>query len=248
MTEGVAAKLKSMRMRAGLSVRGMAQALGLSPSTYVWYETAYRKRQLPPELLAKLLPVLGSRGIPAAEVLELAPRFPLPEETDPPPRGLSAPGLSEVALPELLPFGALARDVPVLGIAAGGARGEEEDDDRFILNGEVVDRVRRPPPLANAQGVFAVYVSGSSMEPRYEPGDLVYVSASQPPRIGDDVLVELAPPRDGAAAPCFIKRLVRRTASAVVCRQFNPDRELTFEAAAIRRLHRVLRLAELLGA
>ena len=135
----------------------------------------------------------------------------------------------------------LGRDLPVMGTAVGGNDGD------FTLNGNSVDYVRRPPGLAGARNAFAVYVIGQSMVPRFDEGDLVFVHPGRPPVVGSDVLVELQDP-DGSHGPCFIKRLVKRTASAIVLEQFNPPRrDISFPLAAVRSLYRILTLADLFG-
>ena len=100
-----------------------------------------------------------------------------------------------------------------------------------LRTGELVDRVARPASLANDGSAYAVTVLGDSMWPRFRPGRRLAVSAYAPVAVGDDVLVKLKPGNwnDAAAAAVsvLLKELVRRTANAVVLRQFNPD--VTFE-------------------
>lgn len=133
------------------------------------------------------------------------------------------------------------KDVPVYGTAVGGASGV------FHLNGETIEYVRRPPGVADVVGVFAVYVQGDTMSPRFEPGDLVYVHPGRPPRNGDDVVVELHGV-DGSPGDCYVKRLKNRTASKVILEQFNPsDTAVEFELTSIKNLYRIVPLGELLG-
>ena len=113
----------------------------------------------------------------------------------------------------------LPRDVPLRGIAVGG------DDGSFEFNGEIVDYVLRPPGIARARDVFAVYVVGDSMAPRYEEGDLVFVHPGRPPHSGCDVLVELLE-EETEPGPCLIKRLVPAHAQ--------PDSAATVQPAAQR--------------
>lgn len=55
-------------------MRGVAAALGMTPSKYAHYEDArkFKKPFLPMELVRSLVPILTARGIPEAEVLALA--------------------------------------------------------------------------------------------------------------------------------------------------------------------------------
>lgn len=143
--------------------------------------------------------------------------------------------VSDVGIPDLGP-----RDVEVLGVIVGG-----EDED-FRFNGEVIDTVRRPPGIANLRNVFAVHVLGSSMYPRFEPGDLLYCGGREPVP-GDDVVIERRPSRERPAGGGYIKRLQRRSASTLECTQFNPEKVLTFDTRDLKAVHRVIPLKELLG-
>lgn len=134
--------------------------------------------------------------------------------------------------------------MPVHGTVVGGAEGD------FEMNGAIVDYVRRPPGIAGTRDVFALYVTGDSMEPRYRPGDLVYVNPTRPPRAGDDVVVELLPAggREDGAGPAFVKTLRARAAAAWICEQYNPPRQLEYPLARVRQVLRIMTLTELLGA
>ncbi|MFG0286258.1 MAG: helix-turn-helix transcriptional regulator, partial [Phycisphaerales bacterium JB039] len=137
--------------------------------------------------------------------------------------------------------GAMPRSVPVRGTAVCG------DDGDFEFNGEVVDYVRRPPGIAAARNIFAIYVTGDSMAPRFEAGELVFVHPDRPPVSGCDVLVELHG-HDGQPGACYIKRLLRRTPTKLVLRQFNPPRDdIEFGLEQIRVLYRILTPSELMG-
>ena len=138
------------------------------------------------------------------------------------------------------PFATLPKDVPVYDTVVGGAGGG------FHMNGEVVDRVRRPPGLADVKGAFGLYVSGDSMEPRYFSGELVYINPGKPAAVGDFVIVEMRA-ADGDAGDAFIKRLVRRTATTVTVHQYNPEGAVTYDTAAVKRIWRIVPLGELMG-
>lgn len=135
----------------------------------------------------------------------------------------------------------MPQDVEVLGAVEGGPDGQ------FYFNGEVVDRVRRPPALANTRRAYAVYVSGHSMEPRFENGELVYVNPDRPPSIGDYVLIEMHPDNGEIHGAGYIKKLVRRTAEKIVCEQFNPKKSLVFPTKRVAKVHRIMRWNEVLG-
>lgn len=138
-------------------------------------------------------------------------------------------------------FRSLPKDVPVLGNAVGG------DDGDFEFNGQTIDYIRRPPGIATLKDVFGLYVAGTSMYPRFEEGEPVYLSSARPPALGDYVVLELLPEREGDPSKGFIKRLARRTPTKIVVEQFNPPRELEFSRDRIKAIFRIIPMAELVG-
>lgn len=145
--------------------------------------------------------------------------------------------------PVVVDFRSLPKDIPVLGQAVGGKA--ETGDFRF--NGQIIDYLRRPPGLATLRDVFGLYVTGSSMWPRFEEGEPIYASSSRPPAIGDYVVVELYPKAEGDESEGYIKRLKKRTPTRIVCEQFNPAEEVEFDRDAVKAIYRVIPLSELVG-
>lgn len=135
----------------------------------------------------------------------------------------------------------LPQDVPVLGTVVGGSQSD------FHLNGDTVDWARRPPGLALVRDAYAVFVTGDSMAPRFEPGEMLFANPGRPPRSGDDVIVQIHPEDDGEPVPCFVKRFVKRTPSLVICEQFNPPRTVEYTLSAVLAIHRIMPLSELFG-
>ena len=143
-----------------------------------------------------------------------------------------------VAVPR---FGEMPKTVPVYGTVVGGVEGD------FEFNGEVVDMVRRPPGIASTKGVFALYVNGDSMEPRYRAGALIYLNPSRPARPGDDVVIELFSTNNDGGGAAYIKTLRGRTSLALVCEQYNPAKTVEYPLAKVKAVYRVMTLEELLG-
>jgi phage repressor protein C with HTH and peptisase S24 domain len=160
-------------------------------------------------------------------------------KTDDPKRPAGEVDLSrQVDVPDIP---TMPRDVPVLGIAVGG-----HDADFTIVPGEVVDYVRRPPGIQRTRRVFAIYVQGESMWPRFKEGELLYLSPDRPARGGDDIVIEMLP-NGHDPGECFVKEFIRRTPSLVVCRQHNPAGEVSYPADQVKAIYRVLTAAELMG-
>lgn len=136
----------------------------------------------------------------------------------------------------------MPQDIPVMGNGAGAPDGA-------INMGDAVDYLRRPPGLRNARDVYAVYVTGDSMEPRFFAGDPVMVSPSRPARIGDDVVVQCA--IDGGGQDkhlvAFVKTLTGRQGSRYSFRQYNPAGDW-HPPGPVHSVHRIYTLTDLFAA
>ena len=124
--------------------------------------------------------------------------------------------------------------LPVLGSAEGGADGQSP------WNGDVVDYVPRPANLAGVPQAYAIYVYGTSMEPRYHPGEIAFVHPVKPPRPGDYVLVQFRPKAEGDPPCALLKRLVRQTQTKLVLEQFNPAKTFDLKLADVVSVHRIV--------
>jgi phage repressor protein C with HTH and peptisase S24 domain len=94
---------------------------------------------------------------------------------------------------------------------------------------------------------YALFVVGSSMEPRYRPGEPVFIDPIRPPQIGDDVVIQLFRRNedgDGEVVAALVKTLRRRTAHFVELEQYEP--RLTFKVpnSQIAYLHRIISMRE----
>lgn len=100
------------------------------------------------------------------------------------------------------------------------------------------ERLPRPQSLGGDPDSYAVTIVGDSMWPRFRPGRNVAVSPRSPVAIGDDVLVRLHP-RDGRDDLVLVKELVRRTASFLELRQFNPETSFRVDMADVQAIEKV---------
>ncbi|MFQ5974103.1 MAG: helix-turn-helix domain-containing protein [Alphaproteobacteria bacterium] len=221
-------RIRAARNAAGLSQARLAERVGVSqPTVNNWEHGGHNPSR---ERVTRIAEAVGCTvgwlelGEPGTSAIRTGPLH----------------GQSP-AIVEVPPAGMLPRDVDVYGVAVGGLDGD------FSFNGTVIDRVRRPPGLAAARRVFAIYVVGDSMSPRFEHGDLVFIHPDRPARPGDDVVVELHG-RGDEPGQCYVKRLVRRTGSKIVLGQFNPRRDdIELPSSRMRHVYRILTAAELFG-
>jgi phage repressor protein C with HTH and peptisase S24 domain len=170
---------------------------------------------------------------------------PVVESAVPAPTGdqdVDGPSNVRLSSSEAPDFRYLSKDVPVLGHAECGS------DGLFIFKeGGPIDYVRRPPAHMNRKGIYCIYAQGSSMEPVYEAGDLIYVDPHCPPKAGRDVVIQLAPKGPGGEERYFLKRLVRRSGGKWRVKQFNPEKEFVFDEKDVAAVHLVLKNQELMG-
>lgn len=144
--------------------------------------------------------------------------------------------------PEFRALAGRLRDVEELGVAVGGG----EDDGDFELNGQILARQPRPPGLVG-RDIFTVRVKNESMWPRFKEGELLYVERHREPAVGEDGIIELQASRDGQSGPAFIKTVVGKNSGLVTLRQFNPDKEIVYKRAEIKKMYRVVPWNEALG-
>lgn len=110
---------------------------------------------------------------------------------------------------------AAAFKVPVIGLAEAGSDGYF--DDAGHPKGGGWDYIGFPEGGNGDDGLYALEVSGESMEPIYKAGDTVIVSPKRQFRRGDRVIVKTT------RGEVMLKVLARKTTERVVLESFNPD-------------------------
>jgi len=135
--------------------------------------------------------------------------------------------------------------LPLVATAMGGqwTSSGRQIEVTELRAGELVDRLPRPPSLANDPSAYAIVIVGDSMWPRFRPGRRVAVSPAAPVAIGDDVLVKLKK-SDGhdlgrGTVRALIMELVGQTSGGVQLKQFNPDATFEVPAADIAAIEKV---------
>lgn len=217
-------------------IRNRLEEMGLNPSS------ASLKAGLSKEMLRKLLgnpeAMPSGKNLTAlAKALEVTEQWLL--------TGDEAP---QVVRSDVRPASAaypmrheMPNDVPVRGTAAGShLRGA------FQITSDTIDFVRRPPALMNVINLYSLYVEGTSMEPQYHPGDLVFVHPDKPPRLGDAVIIQCQIDAEGHSE-ATIGILSRRTAEKITIRKHNPAAEIDLPRETVVTIHKVLTNNELFG-
>ena len=122
--------------------------------------------------------------------------------------------------------------LPVFGSAQGGGEGA------MTIGNEPVSWIPRDPRLEGVPDAYGCFVTGDSMEPAYEKGNLLLVNPRAPVEPGDDA-VFLKEDRDGTRY-VMIKRLVRAAAAEWTVKQFNPARTFTLSRLEWQKAHLVI--------
>lgn len=132
------------------------------------------------------------------------------------------------------------RTLPLYGTAAASQAGSIH-----ILD-DVLEWLPCPSGLKGVRGAYALYVSGTSMMPRFRPGELVFVAPGRPPRPGDDAVIQVRRAENGETE-AWVKEYVTETPEQVIARQYNPPEEMRFSRREVVGLHRILSTKELIG-
>jgi Peptidase S24-like len=165
VVSAAARQLKVLRSRAGLSIREVAQALGMEHgSSYQHYEDRFKKAYLPLDLIQKLAPIFAPGGVEAAELYALA--------------GVSAGGDRPLA-PAV---GRRGADGAVLRIdeldvraGAGSLAGLTGEHEKVVAEWQVPSGIVRGYSTAPAADLRFITVMGDSMEPTLQPGQRVLI-------------------------------------------------------------------------
>ncbi len=118
--------------------------------------------------------------------------------------------------------------IPLYGNAAAGLGADVTDVT------SPVEYISAHPSLATTNAGYAVFIVGTSMEPRYREGEIVFVKPGKPPRAGDDVVVQI---EDDRTRTAIVKEFVSADNEHVTLRQYNPDTEISLSRDSVVSIH-----------
>lgn len=124
----------------------------------------------------------------------------------------------------------IKHQIPLYSCALAGAGGS------IPFSPDITEYIQHPLAMINDQ-TYAVSVSGESMEPRYEAGEIVYVDPKMPVKRGCYVVAQI---RDGGDTMGYIKRFVGITDDELTLEQFNPLKQLKFARNRVVSVHRIV--------
>lgn len=117
------------------------------------------------------------------------------------------------------------RTIPMIGFAQAGKQGYFDEDG--YPAGEGWDEIAFPETEHQAgKSVFALQISGDSMQPLYREGDILVVSPQERIRKGDRIIVKT---KNGEV---MAKELIKQSAGKISLKSLNPafeDRSLPLE-------------------
>lgn len=232
--------LRRLLDRSGLSQRDAASRAGYKHASGIqrFIEATYTKR-LPADVAEKFALAFEGKGSPPItreEVMALT--------------GVVATNAAPVAF-EGGSLEVLHENLPVWGTALGAFRMfDGESVEQTMLNsGEIMEYVKRPAILKGKAHAYGLFVQGSSMEPMVDDGDMIVAVKDSPLASGDLVVLYLRDDEDDGhrARGVLVKRLVRRSASWVELRQYEPDMTFRVPMDDVLRIDRVLTRREMLS-
>ena len=124
------------------------------------------------------------------------------------------------------------QQLQVFASAQGG------DEGAMALSNEPVAWLPRDARLEGVEEAYGCFVSGDSMEPAYEKGNIVLVNPKAPVNPGDDVVFMRED--KGGTRYVLIKRLVRKNESSWTVKQYNPAKTFTLSRKEWRKAHLVI--------
>lgn len=176
--------------------------------------------RLPEEVRFRLATLLN---VDEAELRGAGSRLPKKKDTVTPPPNARVAGEARIV-----------STIPAYGHAMGGKDGQ------FVLNGNKVADILAPPSLSSIPEAYAVYVVGTSMEPRYLAGEAVFVNPRLPVRKDDFVIAQIGAEVEGDPPYAYIKRFVSMDSRVLRLSQFNPRKTLEFPRARVASVHRIV--------
>jgi len=126
----------------------------------------------------------------------------------------------------------LGQHLQVFASAQGGEEGA------MTLGNEPVAWLPRDARLEGVEGAYGCFVSGDSMEPAYEKGNILLVNPKAPVNPGDDA-VFMREDKSGTRY-VLVKRLVRKNESSWTVKQYNPAKTFTLSRKEWNKAHLVI--------
>ena len=164
-----------------------------------------------------------------AELLAVSPHW-LREASGAPPAQRQLPRVSPIPGRDMVG----AADFPVYAAAQGG-------DGHMIVTFDLVDSVKRPWNLEGARNAYALLISGDSMKPAFNHGDMALVHPGlQPARDKVHIFYDHPPFGASGEVEAIIKNLNGWTDKIWQLEQYNPAKQFSVDRVDWPTAHRVV--------
>jgi transcriptional regulator with XRE-family HTH domain len=107
----------------------------------------------------------------------------------------------------------------------------------LVVAANPTDYMPRPAPLTQVKGAYGVFVTGTSMEPEFRPGEIVLVNPHLPVKPGEAYIFYSEVP---GASRASIKWLRRETDDRWLVTQHNPAKDFSLARSEWRWAHRLI--------
>lgn len=130
------------------------------------------------------------------------------------------------------------KTLPVYGLAAASPLGQ------MVMSEGPIEWIERPDIVARVPDAYSLIITGTSMVPRYEPGDMIILHPHRPVRQNDHVAIQET--KEGGTH-VSVKRFEKMDNDHIVTTQYNPPAEVRFRRDQVAAMHRILTPNEILG-
>jgi transcriptional regulator with XRE-family HTH domain len=199
-------EFRRARRERQLTQVAVAKSLGVSQSYVAQIEAG---RNYPSPALALRISELLGLNVPNGADEERSQQFVLAE---------GAPRFGFARQQGRMTAAAERVRLPIVGVPVPG------DEERIIVDAQSHGSIVAPPQLENVPGARALYVRGRAMEPRYYPGELVYINPTRPPNPGDFVLALVREPHFTAPIG-YVRQYLGEDPGEVRLAILNPKRD-----------------------
>ncbi|MFV0322272.1 MAG: helix-turn-helix domain-containing protein [Alphaproteobacteria bacterium] len=108
-----------------------------------------------------------------------------------------------------------------------------------------IDELSIGNPLKKHQSLYGFYIPTDTMTPRFRLGELIIAHRSQPPKIGDDCIIQSHETGGDISAECHIRNLYAIHNNTLMVRQYCPLSDEEYPLSSYSA-HRILRFEDLM--
>lgn len=112
-------------------------------------------------------------------------------------------------------------------------------DGSISIGPTMLDLIDAPSPISDVTDAYAVRVSGESMEPRYEAGEIVYCHPRMSVKKSDYIVCQIID-KDGSGIQGYIKKFISIDDNFLIVEQLNPPKKIKFQRDRVKSVHKII--------